>query len=158
MDMPTVLYRGAQEALDILLPAPILETEQHRFPQEVKSVVFASRHQQEALAYAIASRKNLGNFQIIPFWKDVINKEIGWKLTLPCSKTDLPLEDTTYLYELNPIHFKQNADGEFYSTQAEVPLSRKEYTFKEALNEFDEVHFQRDETKINGEGNNGMLR
>jgi hypothetical protein len=76
---------------------------------------------------------------------------------LSCSIKDLPLQDKTYLYELNPDGFEQNTEGEFYSTNEITPLSRREFTIEEALREFDEVHFLQDEMRIRGEGTTNPL-
>lgn len=138
---PKVLYRGSKEKIDLLKPQPLLETEKHRFPEGTESVVFASQYKQEALAYSIASRNELGYFLVVPFWKNKEEKQIGWKLELGCKSTDLPTENTTYLYEIDPKNFSLNSAGEWYSTIEVQPNQRIELTTKEALREFDKVEF-----------------
>lgn len=138
---PKVLYRGSKEKIELLKPQPLLETEKHRFPGGTKSVVFASQYKQEALAYSIASRNELGYFLVVPFWKNEKEKQIGWKLELGCKSTDIPTENTTYLYEIDPKNFSLNTTGEWYSTNEVYPNRKIEVTIGEALREFDIIKF-----------------
>lgn len=138
---PTVLYRGSKEKTDVLSPQPVLDTEKERFPDGTKSVVFASPYRQEALAYSVASRRDVGNFQLIPFWKGEEGGEIGWRLRLSCRSEDFQREDMTYLYEIDPEGFVQNSAGEWYATDSVTPIKRIEMTVREALTKIDVVEF-----------------
>lgn len=159
MDKPQVLYRGAKEKIDSLVPQPLLESEKNRFPAGVDKVVFATAYKEDALAYAIASRRDLGGFQLTPYWRNEGKQEVGWKLQLSCSEDDLPKEETTFLYKINPEGFSVTEDGEWYATNEVKPESVEEIKIGEALKYFDEVTFSKDhEGVIVGEGQNGLQK
>ena len=153
MDKPQVLYRGAKEKTDVLLPQPLLESEKCRFPAGTNSVVFATAYKEDALAYAIASRRDLGGFQLTPFWRNEEKQEIGWKLQLGCSEKDFLKDETTFLYTVSPEGFRVTENGEWYSTNEVRPESTEEIKIEDALKYFDEVTFLLDrEGVIRGEG------
>lgn len=159
MDKPQVLYRGAKERTDLLKPQPLLESEKHRFPAGTESVVFATAYREDALAYAIASRRGLGGFALTPFWRNEETQEIGWKLQLFCSETELPKEETTFLYTIKPEGFSVTENGEWYSTNDVKPNSVEEIKIGDALKYFDEVNFSLgNEGVVSGEGQNTRLK
>ena len=159
MDKPQVLYRGAKEKIDIFVPQPLLKSEKDRFPKGIESVVFATAYKEDALAYAIASRRDLGGFQLTPFWRNEENQEIGWKLQLSCLEKDLPKDETTFLYTVSSEGFRVTENGEWYATNKVKPESVEEIKIGDALKYFDEVTFSRDnEGAIRGEGQISKLR
>jgi len=159
MDKPQVLYRGVKEKTDFLIPQPLLESEKYRFPAGTESVVFATTYKEDALAYAIASRRDLGGFQLTPFWRNEENQEIGWKLQLSCSEKDLPKDETTFLYTVSSEGFGVTENGEWYATNEVRPESVEEIKIGDALKYFDEVTFSLDnEGVVKGEGQNSKLK
>lgn len=159
MEPPKVLFRGAPEKTDILKPQSLLESEKHRFPSGVDKVVFATAYKEDALAYAIASRRDLGGFMLAPYWKNEEAQELGWKLQLSCSENDLPKDETTFLYNLSPEGFNVTENGEWYATKDIKPESIEEIKIGDALKYFDEVTFSKDtEGVIKGEGRDGTLK
>lgn len=159
MDKPQLLYRGAKEKTDILVPQPLLESEKDRFPKGTESVVFATAYKEDALAYAIASRRDLGGFQLTPFWRNEETQEIGWKLQLSCSEKDLPKDETTYLYTISSEGFRVTENGEWFATSKVKPENVEEIKIGDALKYFDEVTFSLDnEGAVKGEGQSAKLK
>jgi hypothetical protein len=159
MDKLQVLYRGAKEKTDVLEPQPLLESEKHRFPAGTESVVFATAYKEDALAYAIASRRDLGGFQLTPFWRNEETQEIGWKLQLNCSENDLPKDESTFLFSISSEGFRVTENGEWYATSEVKPESVEEIKIGDALKYFDEVTFSlNNEGVVRGEAQKDELR
>ncbi len=152
-----VLYRGSKEHLKVISPAKILENELKRFPSGITEAVFVTPYKQEALSYAISARKGLSGTLVTPYYKNQETKEMGWKIELGFKKSHIDLNEKTYLYEFSPSDFKQNSYGEWYATAEQTPQKVIEMTVSEALSHFDEVKFESEEIKTEGQTKGQLL-